>query len=339
MIDTPVALFAFNRPDLTAAQMSRLAEVGPTQLFVAVDGPRTTDEADVVRQVVGSIERGLTWDAHVRWRVADRNLGCRASLETGLDWVFSQVDRAIVLEDDIEVAPAFFPFAEQALTTFEHDPRVAMISARNTLVDHSPDGRSFLALRGSVWGWATWADRWQYYRTHFTTDLDLAGSGAPLLRKVHQHLLTTRYWDHSDDWSSAWAVWCTANGWHSVIPARNLARNAGFRADAAHTSTDDDLRAAFPDVAEAQASVIAPDLLIDPDYDDLFAVLDLVVSYDQPRRWRLLAAAAAGRSDVADSVELMLAPWSYQARTLAMLRGLQRHIDSAHLDGLIEAFS
>jgi hypothetical protein len=43
------------------------------------------------------------------------NLGVGRRIATGLDWVFDQVDRAIVLEDGCVPHPSFFGFCQELL--------------------------------------------------------------------------------------------------------------------------------------------------------------------------------------------------------------------------------
>ncbi len=44
--ETPVLLLAFNRPEHTKKVLEVLRKVKPTQLYVAVDGPRLGRESD-----------------------------------------------------------------------------------------------------------------------------------------------------------------------------------------------------------------------------------------------------------------------------------------------------
>ena len=346
MADVPVAVFAFNRPEMLRAQLARLARVSPRDLFVVVDGPRGEADAVAVDAVHEVLHHAITWDADVRTLLRTENLGCQASVQEGLDWVFAQVDRAVILEDDVEVAPGFFDFAEQALRAYADDPRVGLVSAKNALIEYSPDGRgAFLSLRGAIWGWATWASRWQRYRARFAAEEAnlpalIAATAPPLLGRVHIRFLQRRSWDVDDDWTASWASWCSAHGWASVTPARNMAMNVGFSDSATHTSVSGDLRGAYPAVAEVRSpGVPAPaQITWDDSYAEAFTLLDLVVLYDQPRRWRLLAKAASTRDDVSDAVDLMLAPWRDQQRTRSVLEHLGAYMRNDHLDELRAAF-
>ena len=48
MLQTPVAIFIFNRPDCTEQLVHALAVVRPANLFVIADGPRNTSDIEPV---------------------------------------------------------------------------------------------------------------------------------------------------------------------------------------------------------------------------------------------------------------------------------------------------
>ena len=60
-------------------------------------------------------------------------MGCAKRIVSGLDWVFSRVDRAIILEDDCLAHPDFFRFCEELLTRYEDNERIMQICGTNPL--------------------------------------------------------------------------------------------------------------------------------------------------------------------------------------------------------------
>src|SRR5262249_38296765 len=109
MFDTPVALFVFNRPRPTQRVFSAVAAIHPRKLLIVADGPRTTAEAEVCREV-RRIATAVDWQCEVLTNFADANLGCKARVSSGLDWVFSNSDRAVILEDDCLPHSSFFTY-------------------------------------------------------------------------------------------------------------------------------------------------------------------------------------------------------------------------------------
>jgi hypothetical protein len=261
-LKTPVVLIVFNRPNVTRRNLDALRQVRPEHLFVVGDGPRAgrPDDARLsaeVREVVAAAD----WPVTVHTKYAGRNIGLEGSIELGLDWVFSQVDRAIVLEDDCIADPTFFPYCEELLDRYAADPRVWQISGDNHTVPRDMFGGASYAFTtwASVWGWATWADRWHRHRALFPRDHagaeDRLGQvprtaaarrttpavlprEALATRAARRHFAEVaanpdgdaRGWDHH------WWVTIIAAGGLSTTPATILVENDGFGADATHTS-------------------------------------------------------------------------------------------------------
>lgn len=259
-VSTPVILVVFNRPEVTARNLEVLRAVEPAELFVAADGPRPWVATDAERCAqVRDLLADVGWPCKVRTRFSERNLGLEANVELGLDWVFSEVERAIVLEDDCIADPTFFRFAEELLDRYADDPRVWQIAGDSHLVPSSMyDGASYaFSTWASVWGWATWADRWHAHRAVFPRDhsgTEDTGTTVPAWRTQpavpHPDSLVSRAalrhfqrvaqetdgdargWDHH------WWVTIMDRQGLSVMPAVNLVENDGYGEDATHTHAD-----------------------------------------------------------------------------------------------------
>jgi hypothetical protein len=113
-----------------------------------------------VREMV----RGIEW-ASVELVERDRNLGLSESIVSGLSEVFERHDRAVVIEDDVCVAPEFGAFVAEALERYAAEPRVAGVTALRLPF---PPGRldesgsdAFFLPRFFAWGWATWGRGWR----------------------------------------------------------------------------------------------------------------------------------------------------------------------------------
>ena len=272
-VESPVVLIVFSRPGVTRRNLEALREVKPERLFVVGDGPRPgqQDEQRRCAEVRTIIATGVDWPCTVQTRYAPDNLGLEANVELGLDWVFSQVDRAIVLEDDCIPDTTFFRYCDELLDRYEEDKRVWQISGDRHGVDSRLFGDASYAFTtwASVWGWATWADRWHAHRTVF--DRDHAGAvervgaiarTAPAHRTtpavLHPEVLVTdaarrhfadvalttdgdaRGWDHH------WWVTIMSKQGLSTTPAVNLVKNDGFGEGATHTRADKEPEPAAP---------------------------------------------------------------------------------------------
>ena len=253
LFQIPVVLVGFNRPDVTRRNIAALQALRPAEVFLILDGPRSTHPEDQTRcEEVRRLVTSQDWPGRVHTRFAERNLGLEANIELGMDWVFDQVDRAIVMEDDCIGDRSFFTFCEELLDRYADEPRVWQIAGDNKGVPAELFAERSYAFStwASVWGWATWADRWQAHRASF--DRDHAGAEervgmtprtAPSRRRTpvapHPEALVAvvsqeengdlRGWDHH------WWVTIMSQRGLSVTPVLNLVENDGYGADATHT--------------------------------------------------------------------------------------------------------
>lgn len=242
---TPVALIIFNRPDLVARMLTALAAARPEKLLVIADGPRADRPDDVEKCAAARrmIER-VDWDCEVLTNYSEINLGCGRRPQTGIDWVFEQVEEAIILEDDCWPHPSFFRFCEEMLAHYRDDERVMMISGYNFFgQSRSPHQSYYFSYLGSTWGWATWRRAWQL------NDPDLQKWPLVVETKLIEQLFPdpvhTRYWYDvfariqdgrlPDAWDYQWQLACWFHSGYRIFPETNLIANEGFREDATHT--------------------------------------------------------------------------------------------------------
>ena len=249
---TAVALVGFNRPDHTRRTLEAIRAARPDTLFLLADGPRgdRPDDAQLCAEVRRVMD-GVDWPCDVRRRYSEQNLGCEGNVETGLDWVFGQVPEAIVLEDDCVADPTFFEYAAQLLDRYRDDPRVWQVAGNSLLVPSRLfEGDSYrFAAWASVWGWATWADRWQRHRALFPRTHAGADGLAPVRTATpapRPGLLVTRGGRRhfaeaatSDDvvrhgWDKQWWLSMLHEGGLAATPSVNMVENVGFGAGATH---------------------------------------------------------------------------------------------------------
>lgn len=244
-IHTPVVLIIFKRPDLTARVLAAIAQARPSLLLVIADGPRAAypEEAEKCRQTRALLQ-SVNWPCEVRTCFSDTNMACGRRVATGLDWVFNQVEQAIILEDDCVAHPSFFGYCQELLERYRDEPRIMQISGNN----FQPAGwrcpySYYFSRRMHVWGWATWRRAWRLF------DADMlqwpsfrdAGRLTEVLDDPFEVMMWQRYFDANykgrvDVWDTQWIFACWLHGGLSITPAVNLVSNIGFRADATHTT-------------------------------------------------------------------------------------------------------
>src|SRR4030095_1100293 len=131
-LQTPVALLIFNRPETTARVLAEIRNARPAKLLIIGDGPRPGEPADAERCLAArAAAANIDWGCEVLKNYSDVNLGCGQRPASGLDWVFQNVDRAIIMEDDCLPHPTFFRFCDELLEHYRDDERVMTVSGNN----------------------------------------------------------------------------------------------------------------------------------------------------------------------------------------------------------------
>ena len=243
-LNTPIAFIVFNRPQTARAVFEQIRAARPPQLLVIADGPRRDRPSEAqLCATTRAILDGVDWPCDVQANFSDRNLGCRERVASGIDWVFSQVPEAIILEDDCLPHPSFFRFCAELLERYRDDQRVGMISGTNLqALAGRGDASYYFSKYTSVWGWATWRRAWARYDRSASIWPELLGSAAfrsmtePGERIYWQRAFTGVHRGAIDTWDYQWTLTSWCESMLSIVPSHNLISNIGFGPDATHTT-------------------------------------------------------------------------------------------------------
>lgn len=174
LIDIPVLLIFFSRPDTFKQVFEKVKEARPTKLFLACDGPREgkVGEAEKVLECK-QIAEDIDWECEVHTNYSEKNMGCGMKPQTSITWAFSFVDRLIILEDDCIPDITFFYYMQELLEKYRDDTRIGMISGLNHFKEWDCGGYSYgFAQNVAIWGWGTWKRVWQQYSYSLNTISD-----------------------------------------------------------------------------------------------------------------------------------------------------------------------
>jgi len=165
MTPAPIVLFVYNRPHHTrhtveALQANELAS--DSDLYVYSDGAKSPKDADAVKGVRDYIAT-VTGFKSVHISEREENYGLARNIIEGVTSIVNKYGRVIVLEDDIVSSPFFLRFMNDALDFYADEKKVWHISGWNYSIDTKGLGDVFLWRAMNCWGWATWADRWQFF--------------------------------------------------------------------------------------------------------------------------------------------------------------------------------
>lgn len=245
LCQTPVVMIIFNRPDTVNQVFEIVKKVKPPKLLLIGDGARQNKpgEAEKVEEC-RKIQQKVDWQCEVLTNFSDTNMGCKKRISSGLDWVFSQVERAIILEDDCKPADCFFRFCDEMLEMYKDDERIMMISGDEQSGSKTPVKESYYFTKHvHIWGWATWARAWKKNDTSMKDWKEIEKSGA--LSSLFKHKRYNFYWCHYfgilaenrvNSWAGPWVYSVWKESGLSIAPRTNLITNIGFGKEATHTS-------------------------------------------------------------------------------------------------------
>lgn len=297
--EAPVVLIIFNRPKLTKRVLERLALVKPAKLFVIADGPRThkAEDASLCRECRDLIA-AIDWTCDIQTNYSDVNLGCGKRIATGLSWVFENVDRAIILEDDCLPSETFFPYCNEMLERYDQDPRVMMVSGNNFVSESHSMQNDYTFFRClNLWGWATWSRTWDHF--DFTLRRWPFHRRTFLLSRLFEHPPIRSFWkskfdkyyllpEREDVWDYHFTFAVLSARGMGIAPKQNLVSNIGFGPEATHTLGENPL--ANLATKDLQFPICHPiEVAYDKDYDQ--AVFDAVfrTKEENSKRRRKLA--------------------------------------------------
>jgi hypothetical protein len=212
-----------------------------SDLFVFSDGGRNPDEhrqVNLVRDYVSSVSGFRS----LKLFFSDANAGLASSIIRGVSAVMEERGKVIVIEDDLITSPNFLDFVNQALETYQHDPRVFSVSGyslnlpslKKSVLD------VYFGHRASSWGWGTWRNRWDSVDwnvsgyDHFKKNRELRKAfqrgGADMPRMLSKQMA-----GKIDSWAIRFCYSQFQQRALTVFPTVSKVRSIGFGRAATHT--------------------------------------------------------------------------------------------------------
>lgn len=245
-LTTPVVFIIFNRPETTKIVFEEIRKAQPPVLFLIADGPRANKPGDPVkcaetRQIVDN--KNIDWDCQVYRNFSEINLGCKDRISSGINWVFEQVEEAIILEDDCLPDYSFYRYCQELLELYRDEHRVMHIGGQNTISANDESEESYhFSKYVHIWGWATWKRAWNSYdvkmsnwpefkRKQVLNDIFVS----PWVRNFTIDLLDRVYSGRINTWDYQWVLTIQTNDGYAITPNTNLITNIGFGKEATHT--------------------------------------------------------------------------------------------------------
>jgi hypothetical protein len=238
----PILILAYNRDDKLRKLIKVIKKINPEKLYFNCDGPKNKNDILKVIKVKRTIlEINVSKKKYTKFNKI--NLGCKKSVQSGIDWFFKKEKMGIILEDDCIPHLNFFNYCKLLLEKYQNNKKIFAISGFNYLDSNKfGDGDYYLSKYFLCWGWATWRGSWSKINKNIT--FLPVWKKNNFLFKYHQNILEAKYWSiilektyqkKIDTWDYAFLASMWKNKAHCILPNYNFIKNIGFDENSSHS--------------------------------------------------------------------------------------------------------
>lgn len=265
-MNTPVLLITYKRPELLERQLDILRSNGVKDVYIFQDGYpnpeaviKSKESAEYLkwrelRNYLNDTDpdfKILKGFHSVEYNLPNENLGCKMGVYSAMKWFFENVEKGIILEDDVMPNDFFFEFCEDMLDYYDSDTRIFTVNGCSFNKVPATHNGYYLSKLTHSWGFATWK------RVFDKFDIEMQSYG--IAKGIHRHLFRdmdfTCKWDKwlnqtyngkVNTWDFQWQYNLWLKNGLAVSPDKNLISNVGFGAGAEHTKKADSKFANMP---------------------------------------------------------------------------------------------
>lgn len=106
MLDIPILFICYKRHEYTNFVFNKILELKPKHLYVSIDGPRNESDVDDIDKVKNIVFN----QPNTKYLIQDKNIGCERNILNSIDWIFSEHEEAIIIEEDVFFDNRFIEF-------------------------------------------------------------------------------------------------------------------------------------------------------------------------------------------------------------------------------------
>lgn len=241
--DTALVLFVYNRYEHLGVTLKKLEsfDLSWFSIYVFCDGSKDYDDSVAVKKVRQIVYRFKAGRENVNVVESVKNKGLAKSVFDGLNKCFENVERAIVLEDDILVREGFFEFMVNGLKNYSEQNQVAGIAGYSYI--KQPLDKNYFLPVGTSWGWGTWKRVWQKVRDNPQYYYDqIAERGLVKEFNFGRYPFYNILSSTVEGKNSSWAIQFYAQFFLDqqvfLFPSTSLCENIGFDNAGTHTGVE-----------------------------------------------------------------------------------------------------
>lgn len=245
----PIVLFIYNRPEHTKQTLEALSNntlAAESDLYIFADGPKVNASKEQLEKInqTREIAHSKLWCRNVSVIESAVNKGLAVSIISGVTEIVNKYGKIIVLEDDIVTGKYFLEYMNTALEKYETEKKVWHITGWRDPVQNEKDNSSFFYPTMDCWSWATWADRWQfykkdltYYQNIFTSSMkfhfNIEGSDPGMWSQIEQNAS-----GKINTWAIFWYATIFLKQGLCLAPSKSLVKNVGFDNSGVHCGSN-----------------------------------------------------------------------------------------------------
>lgn len=251
MIDLPVAINFFARPDTLQKTMACIRESRPSRLYLIADGPRdyVPTDADNCANCRRLAEGMIDWKCEVIKIYNDKNKGLFQTYFNSMAIVFQNEEYCVFMEDDVIVSPSFFPYCKELLERYKDDLRISFVSGINSFkegVHPYLDSSYFFSGEGALYAYGLWRRTFNnmnmcFLESHYS--VEASKKRAKLIKpgyerrieKYEKDLLWQGHIPHVEIYKNLFRI---IDNQICIVPSKNLVKNIGLSGDSTHTADD-----------------------------------------------------------------------------------------------------
>ena len=251
MKTSPIALFVYNRPNLTRHVLLALRKnklFRSSKLFIFSDGPKDDDSEKSVKKVRNVLSNYNNLK-NIYISLNKDNKGLSTSIITGVSNILSDFKSVIVLEDDLITSTYFLKYMNNGLSLYENETDVASIHSYFYPVNSINQLPNYFFLKGAdCWGWATWRDRWDLFENNPNellnkiNSMNLSNEFSLEKRAGFYNMLKDTSKGKIDSWAIRWHASMYLQNKLTLYPKVSFIHNIGNDGSGTHKAKTDSFK-------------------------------------------------------------------------------------------------
>jgi len=233
----PICLFVYNRPEHTLKTLTSLKNchlANQSKLFIFADGLKHGASIECILNIekVRKIIRSEKWCGSVDIIENERNKGLANSIIEGIGYVINRYEKAIIVEDDLELSSGFLDYMNQALDFYENNDKVMHIAGFSPPLKYKLPETYFFNVP-TCWGWATWKRAWDFFNPSASQLLPLVKNKGlwtfDIMRSFNYYrMLKKNAKGHVNSWFIRWYASIYLLDGLCLHPGKSLVNNTGI---------------------------------------------------------------------------------------------------------------